>query len=359
MHYYSPDHSHLKMRSTRFIRRMFAMRQLGTFLCFNPLMSVLLEINRGNSCYILLFINAFIWPWVAYRIALASSDPTASERRNLTLDAAFAGFWIAMVGISPMPSLIMMAVMASDRYAVGGWAQLRAAIRAFLLVFIPVWLLSGMSFQTTFSTRTVWLTLPLATGYMFVLSAVSYRLTLTLRRKNRELERISLTDPSLDIANRRLFDRRLESEYLRTRRGECRAWLLMLDVDNFKVVNDTFGHEAGDFLLAEISALLRSEAGERDIPARFGGDELGVIVHDADEIGILALAETLQQKIGEIRLPASAEFSCTISIGIAAAHDAESLKQWLSHADIALYSVKRAGRNGIQLWQATLAETSA
>ena len=351
MHYNSPDHSHLKLRSTRFIRRMFAMRQLGTFLCFNPIISVLLELQKGNAFYVLLFINAFVWPWVAYRVAMYSADPTASERRNLTIDAALGGFWVAMMGIRPMPSLIIMAVLASDRYAVGGWLQLQSAMRAFLLIFIPMWMLNGMPWQTSFSTRTVWLTLPLAAGYMFVLSAVSYKLTLTLRRKNRELERISLMDPSLGIPNRRLFDRRLESEYLRTRRGECRAWLLLLDVDNFKTVNDTFGHEAGDFLLAEISALLRNEAGEQDIPARFGGDELGVIVHDADEVGILALAETLQQKITRLRLPASADFHCSISIGIAAASEAESLQQWLSRADLALYSVKRAGRNGVQLWR--------
>ncbi|MFG1174780.1 diguanylate cyclase [Erwiniaceae bacterium CAU 1747] len=357
MHYNSPDHGHLKIRSTRFIRRMFAMRQLGTFLCFNPIISVLLELQKGNTFYVLLFINAFVWPWVAYRVALSSPDPTASERRNLTIDAALGGFWVAMMGISPMPSLVIMAMLASDRYAVGGWLQLQSAMRAFLVIFLPMWVLHGMPWQPGFSNRTVWLTLPLATGYMFVLSAVSYKLTLTLRRRNHELERISLMDPSLDIPNRRLFDRRLESEYLRTRRGECRAWLLLIDVDNFKAVNDTFGHEAGDYLLAEISALLRNEADEQDIPARFGGDELGVIVHDADETGILNMAKNLQLKIAQLRLPASADFHCSISIGIAAASEAEDLQQWLSHADLALYCVKRAGRNGIQLWRPTQQET--
>lgn len=350
MPYNSPDHSHLKLRSTRFIRRMFAMRQLGSFLCFNPILSVLLEQQSHIAFCVLLFVNAFFWPWVAYRMALSSADPTASERRNLTLDAACGGFWIAIMGLSPLPSLIIIAVLASDRYTVGGWKQLRSALLACLLTFVPIWLIAGMPLRTEFSTRTVWLTLPLATGYMLVLSAVSYRLTMTLRQKNRELERISLMDPRLQIPNRRLFDRRLESEFLYTRRGEYRAWLLLLDVDNFKVVNDTFGHEAGDFLLSEISALLRSAAGEYDIPARFGGDELGIIVHDAEEADILALANTLQQQIAQLRLPASADFYCTTSIGIAAANEADSLEQWLSHADQALYRVKRAGRNGIQFW---------
>lgn len=350
MPYTSPDHSHLKLRSTRFIRRMFAMRQLGSFLCFNPILSVLLEQQAASVFSALLFVNAFAWPWIACRIALSSVDPTASERRNLTLDAACGGFWIAIMGLSPMPSLIIFSVLASDRYIVGGWKQLKWALLACVLTFVPIWLIAGMPVHTAFSTRTVWLTLPLATGYMFVLSAVSYRLTMLLRQKNRELEQISLMDPRLHIPNRRLFDRRLESEFMRTRRGECRAWLVLLDVDNFKAVNDSFGHEAGDFLLSEISAQLRSVAGKYDTPARFGGDELGIIVHDAREEDILILASTLQQKILELRLPASADFHCTTSIGIAAASESDSLEQWLSHADQALYRVKRAGRNGIQFW---------
>lgn len=351
MHYYSPDDTQLKQRSMRFIRRMFAMRQLGTFLCFFPFQSVLTELHRSLWLTLLLSINAFIWPVIAWILARSSGDPTHTERRNLTIDAAFGGVWVALMAVSPMPSLIIMAVLASDRYAAGGWVQLKPAMAAFMLAFIPTWIVIGMPLQVTFSTRTVWLTLPLATCYMLVLSAVSYQLTLSLRRKNRELERISLMDPSLKIPNRRLFDRRLESEYLRTQRGDSHAWLLLLDVDNFKQVNDRFGHEAGDYLLAEISMMLRTEVGIRDIPARFGGDELGVIVRDADSNSIVILAAALKEKIAGIELPASPNFQCSVSIGIAAAASADSIHQWLRNADQALYSVKRTGRDGIQLWQ--------
>jgi len=356
MHPYSPDRNQLEARSARFVQRMFAMRQLGTFLCFAPILSVLLELHKSNVLYVLLFINAFIWPSVARYRARSSADPTTSERRNLLLDAAFAGFWIALMGISPMPSLIVIAVLASGFYAVGGWAQLRSALKFFLLAAIPTWLLNDMPFILTFSTRTVWLTFPLAAGYMFALSVLSYQLTLTLRRKNRELDKLSLMDPSLEIPNRRLFDRQLENAYFHTKRGECQSWLLLLDVDHFKTVNDTFGHEMGDFLLAEISAQLRNKARMQDTPARFGGDELGMIVHDADEAGILALATSLQQQVTLLRLPVPTPFRCSISVGIAAASEADDPQQWLSHADQALYRVKRAGRDGVQLWRPLLSE---
>lgn len=351
MNYYSPDDNHLKRRSTRFVRRMFAMRQLGTLLCFFPILSVLMEAGSAPGACALLFANAFLWPWLAWRLALASDDPTGRERSNLTLDAAFGGVWVAMMALSPLPSFIIMAILLADRYAAGGWSQLIAGLQAFLLAFLLVWGVEGAPVTLSFSTRTVWLTLPLATFYLLALSVVSYNLTLSLRLKNRELERIALMDPGLKIPNRRLFERRLESEFLRTRRGESAAYLMLIDVDHFKSVNDNYGHEAGDFLLAEISALLRDGVGLEDIPARFGGDELCVIVRDAQDASIVALAQTLKGRIAQLRLPASADFSCTVSIGIAPAGQAESIHHWLRHADDALYQVKRGGRNGVQLWQ--------
>ncbi|MDT8849755.1 diguanylate cyclase [Pantoea dispersa] len=358
MNYYSPDENHLKRRSKRFVRRMFIMRQLGTILCFFPILSVLLEMQRGLAFSALLFVNAFFWPWLAYQRALRAEDSTGTERQNLTLDAAFGGIWVALMALSPMPSFVIMAVLASDRYAAGGGAQLIAAIQAFLCGFIMVWLLDGTSVHLAFSTQTVWLTLPLATCYMLVLSVASYNLTWHLRTRNRELERIALMDPGLKIPNRRLFERRLESEFHSTRRGDSSGYLLLLDVDHFKAVNDSWGHEAGDFLLAEISTLLRNYVGQQDIPARFGGDELGVIVHQASDESVVELAERLKEKIAQLRLPASAEFRCSVSIGIAPAVSAESISDWLRHADEALYEVKRAGRNGVRLWQTPLARAS-
>ena len=228
-------------------------------------------------------------------------------------------------------------------------------MQAFLCAFVLVWLVDGAGVDLAFSTRTVWLSLPLATCYMLVLSVTSYNLTWQLRKRNRELERIALMDPGLGIPNRRLFERRLESEFLSTRRGDSAGYLLLIDLDYFKSVNDTWGHEAGDFLLAEISSLLRNHVGLQDIPARFGGDELGVIVHHASDESVVALAQRLQEKIAQVRLPASAEFRCSVSIGIASAAHAESIRHWLRHADEALYEVKRAGRNGVRLWQPSLA----
>lgn len=351
MNYYSPDDSHLKQRSKRFVYRMFIMRQLGTTLCFLPILSSLIDTGYGMISICFLSANAFLWPWIACLRAMRSVDCTATEKNNLTVDAFFGGFWVALMGLSPFPSFIIMAVLASDRYAAGGAAQLKAAVQAFLGAFLPVWFMLGAVVNIEFSKRTMWLTLPLSTLYMLALSVMSYNLTWKLRKRNLELERIALMDPGLDIPNRRMFDRRLESEFLSTHRGESSGYLLLMDLDYFKSVNDTWGHEAGDFLLAEISRLLRTLVGYKDIPARFGGDELGVIVHHSNDASVMVLAEKLQKKITQVRLPASHEFRCTMSIGVASAIEAESIYEWLRHADEALYFVKNSGRNGVRLWK--------
>jgi len=354
MTYYSPDKAHLKLRSQRFVRRMFIMRQLGTVLCFVPILSVLHDYGYGMLCIVPLAANAFVWPWIACLRATRSSDSASAEKENLTVDAFFGGVWVALMEMSPFPSCVIIAVLASDRYAAGGMTQLKAAIKAFLCAFLPVWLMKGAAVNLTLSPRTVWFTLPLATLYILALSIASYNLTLKLRKRNHELERIALMDPELGIPNRRMFGRHLENEYLSTNRGDSSGYLLLIDLDYFKSVNDTWGHEAGDFLLGQISRMLRNYIGYKDVPARFGGDELGVIVHNATDTSVMVMARRLQRRIGEIRLPASAEFRCTASIGIASAAGAGSIYDWISHADEALYAVKRSGRNGERLWKLPL-----
>lgn len=343
------DDEYLRIRSLRFVRRMFLMRQLGTFLCFFPIMSVLLENGAPKITLAILALNAFLWPAVAYLVSSRSKDLIKVEQRSLTIDAVWGGLWVALMGISPMPAFIILAIQISDRYAAGGWKQLRPALLAFSLTFISVWSITGYPIRLTFSPQTVWLTLPLATLYLVALSVLSRQLTVRLRDKSREFERVALLDPRLHIPNRRLFEQRLSSAWLQSQRGALTAWLMLLDVDNFKQVNDTYGHEVGDFLLAEISEALRDVINVKDVPARFGGDELAVIVNNGHPREIFQLAGKILKRVEKIRLPCDEAYRCTVSIGITSAKSAASASEWLRYADHALYETKRAGKNGFSM----------
>lgn len=351
MSYIIPDEAALKARSQRFVWRIFMMRQLGTSLCFVAIASVMWDMHYHLFYFALLAVNAFVWPTVACLFSMQAYDPVKAESNCLIIDSALGGVWIAIMGISPFPSLLIFSVLVADRYAAGGWKLLKSALIALLLAFFVIWALLGYHIHLEFSQRTVWLSLPLATIYMIGLSVVSRHLSVRLSKRNREFERIALMDPRLHIPNRRLFEQRLASTFVQTQREQASAYLMLLDVDHFKQINDNYGHEIGDYILLEISNILRQTLHASDTPARFGGDELAVIAINYKQDDVCELAQQILEKITALRLTNHELCRVSISIGIASVKDAYSTADWLRKADQALYKVKNSGRNGIFLYQ--------
>ncbi|WP_130802900.1 sensor domain-containing diguanylate cyclase [Acinetobacter ihumii] len=349
MPYIKADESILLERSNRYVSRIFIMRQMGTTLCFLSISAVFHFLNYPFFVYILLAINAFCWPVVAYFYAKNNSDAVKTTNLSLVIDAALGGLWIGVMAISPFPSLIMIAILVSDRYAAGGWVILKPSLIAMLSSFFIVWAILGFQVNIQFDRAMIWLSLPLATVYIMSLSVLTRNLAVQLIDKNREFERIALMDPRLHIPNRRLFEQRLLSTFMQAQRNQAQAHLMLLDVDHFKYINDTYGHEAGDYFLSEISTILRGMIGPKDIPARFGGDELAIIVVDQSDEEILQLAQNISNCIKQIRLQSDQTFFASISIGIASIETVKTVSEWFSLADKALYYIKRNGRDGIQL----------
>ena len=115
MSYIVPDEELLQTRTKKFLKRIFVMRQLGTILCFFPIFSVLRDMHYESSYFILLTVNAFVWPSFAYLISQRSGDPVKTEQTSLIVDTMFGGAWIGVMGLSPMPSFIILAVFIADR----------------------------------------------------------------------------------------------------------------------------------------------------------------------------------------------------------------------------------------------------
>jgi diguanylate cyclase (GGDEF)-like protein len=157
-----------------------------------------------------------------------------------------------------------------------------------------------------------------------------------------------VTDELTGLSNHRRFQEALASELERARRFDTGIGLVMLDVDNFKQVNDTYGHQVGDHVLREVARVLRTESREVDEPARYGGEELAVILPAADLEGAYGLAERVRAGIESltIAIDGGDPLRVTASFGVAAlpesAHDQGSL---IAAADAALYSAKRTGKN--------------
>jgi len=172
---------------------------------------------------------------------------------------------------------------------------------------------------------------------------------------NEELRLISLQDGLTRIANRRYFDEFLERECRRAKRGQTSIALILLDVDFFKLYNDTYGHVAGDECLRRIASTLRGIVKRAtDLVARYGGEEFAIILPETDQAGAVKVGERILMQVRELAMrhemsPVN-EF-VTVSIGITAVIPAADLMpdMMIIAADQALYQVKQSGRNQLQL----------
>lgn len=172
-----------------------------------------------------------------------------------------------------------------------------------------------------------------------------------LARDKADLAKLVVTDPLTGLFNRRHFTGRLEEEIGRAVREASSLTVLTVDVDLFKVVNDRFGHAAGDAVLRAVSVVIRRSIRFFDICARMGGDEFVVALRGTEENALLT-AERLRGRVAGWRpteeLPA--EMKVTVSIGLASLRrDAPDAKDLLARADRALYAAKLAGRNRLHL----------
>jgi len=160
-----------------------------------------------------------------------------------------------------------------------------------------------------------------------------------------ETESKALTDPMTSLPNARSLQMQFEKEVARASRKETTFHLLMLDLDGFKAVNDTFGHKAGDRLLREISKVMRGQLRDYDFLARYAGDEFVVIVPETGNEDIHELCERMEKAVYDFILPVDGENFARVGVSLGAAcypQNGETLDQIIIAADKAMYSAKTA-----------------
>lgn len=171
-----------------------------------------------------------------------------------------------------------------------------------------------------------------------------------LKNLNTTLQESSRTDYLTGLSNRREMMERLKAEMSRTKRGQLPLAVLMADVDRFKVVNDTFGHEAGDLLLQAIAANLRTALREYDVCSRWGGEEFLVLLPETSLEDASAVGEKLRERVSMIEVDHEGKcLGATISLGLASFHRDETLTSLLHRADEAMYVAKRMGRDRMEV----------
>ena len=181
--------------------------------------------------------------------------------------------------------------------------------------------------------------------------------TADLRRVNEDLLRLSSLDSLTGLANRRVFDQTLKMECARLKRTGSAVSLLMLDIDHFKALNDSEGHQRGDKYLKLVgSELRRLSKRQTDLAARYGGEEFAVILPETGAAGATGVAESMRLAIANLELPHPASPVApflTVSVGVATAslEFHSSPDQLVAAADKALYDAKWSGRNRVNVDQ--------
>jgi diguanylate cyclase (GGDEF)-like protein len=184
--------------------------------------------------------------------------------------------------------------------------------------------------------------------------SVAAAVTLVAARSHAEVARLAYAttiDSLTGLLNRPYLDARLHQEVERARRGATLLTVLMADIDDFKAINDTYGHQIGDAALQVIGSIIRSAVRVFDVSARYGGDEFVILMPNGDYSSALACAERIRRRVAEYRaekhdgpnLPA-----LTISIGIAVVQAGDTAAALLRRADESLYQAKADGKNVVR-----------
>jgi two-component system cell cycle response regulator len=172
-----------------------------------------------------------------------------------------------------------------------------------------------------------------------------------LKQANELLLAISNTDHLTGLHNRRYLEDSLGKEFHRAQRNGCNLALLIMDIDHFKAINDTYGHQQGDSVLYKVASVFHKELRDYDIAARFGGEEFVAVIPEASLSEAVKVAERIRKSIEKITLDGEiAQAKITVSLGVSAfpAERVDSPAALISEADKALYRAKSNGRNRVE-----------
>lgn len=201
---------------------------------------------------------------------------------------------------------------------------------------------AGLSMMPAIEVFSLLVTLSVVALFTFIFSQRT-------ARQRRRLDQLAFHDPLTQVGNRRLLEREMALAIARWNRHRVPASIILLDLDRFKAINDTFGHETGDRFLVRLADIIRQRIRETDQLIRYGGEEFVVLTPDTRLAQAALLAEHLRELIREQLVADGAPV--TASFGCAELASGETSESWLSRADAALYRAKNAGRDRVKLAQ--------
>ena len=333
-----------------FARRIYLPRIIGLGVGFFCVGAALYPLNMPGWIWALLLFNGFAWPHLAYQISTRSAFPYQAERRNMLYDSLCGGFWAASFQFSPLATVTILSMMTMNNVAAGGQRLFMFGALAQLVGVLLGWSIFGFKFSLTMTQAQVWACLPMLTLYPLALGMVCYRLAIKLSQHKRALSALSRTDSLTGLLNHGAWKDLLHLKFQQCRQHNTQATLALIDIDHFKVINDSYGHIVGDAALRQLSQELRRVLDDYELAGRYGGDEFCVILPTLPLAKAEVLMEQLREALEQYRHPDVPDLRVSLSIGLARYQAGyKDAVDWLEDADKALYTAKHTGRNTISV----------
>ena len=330
----------------RLARRLRLPRAVGLAILFFPIASVLVAQPVNGVWWLLLVGWAFVWPHLAWQLASRSADPRSNELYNLKADAIIAGIWIGLMGVNAFPTAALLMMTSMHMMGAGGLRLFTAGTLLTTLAALATLQMASIPPLFVSSALQGWLTLPVFIFYPVLFAWVSYQTAIRLAEHKRRLELMSTRDGMTGVFNRRHWEDLLRNEFDSCRRHHRDATMLLIDIDHFKTINDTWGHDIGDEAIIAITHQLQLTLRGSDIIGRFGGDEFAVIMSNTAADSAIAAMSRVHERLAQLSLPGAPLVKLCISVGVAPLTPPMGhYREWLKAADVALYKAKNAGRN--------------
>lgn len=317
-------------------------------LGFWVICSVLIQTGELARFGWVALLTCVLWPHLAYLHARTSRDPYRAEIRNLLVDSAIVGLWIPLMHFNLLPCVVLAVVTTHDKFSTG--------IKRLWLYSLPG--MAGMALLGTWLLRpepvlasslaVIIATLPVIALHSLAVGFASYRLIRTVASQNLQLKEMRQRDAQTGLFARAHWQEQAQAVLEGARSSDRPAWLLMIDIDHFKPINDVHGHTVGDEAIRVVGEAIRESVRDGDCAGRYGGDEFAVVCANTDEAQADVIARRIRERIEALRLVGLPELRLTCSIGMAQANRKHiTLRDWLNAADAALYRAKNEGRNQV------------